>query len=323
MKWLFALLLVFLLFPLPVQAEISYIQRAVNRINTEVNYVSAQFPTVPRDFFVALSTLGYVHNQVNPYVYGYYRSISETIDSVEEALEKQAGLCGTQSWVYATLIRELGLQARTIQIYQMDRYNGGSHVVTEVYFNGKWNLIDSTTGTFYRNGKMYELMSFEEINGKANFSDYVVSSQSGMSYQAWKYKGVNPYPYILSTTKDVLISRKGVLNLHPVGNNYPLTNLENHVGKAWFKLDNCYGNVSYKFHDIAGATKLKLVVSGNRGEGNLILTCGSQQMFIPSFEGERIIDLSAYNLSQGLTMTAIPSSGETCYYVFSKIEMMP
>ncbi len=298
-----------------------YLQRAVDHVRIESNNLSTQFPSVPREYFIAMSALGYVNNQVNPYSHSFYKGIGDTIDGVEEALDKQAGLCGTQSWVYATLVRELGVQARTIQVFQMDRFNGSTHVMEEVWFNNKWNLIDITTATFFRDStaKMYELMSFDEISNKTNYNDYIVTNQSGTIYQAWKYKNINPFPYIMSITKDVLISRKGVLNLYPVGNSYSLTNLESHVGIAWFKLDNCYGDVSYKLHNITGYGTLRLVSTGNGGIGNLVFIAGNKQKVMPMFTGEKLVDLTELDLSQGLLLKAVPTTGSAFYCVFSSI----
>lgn len=64
------------------------------------------------------------------------------ITSATEILKREYGTCSSHSIVMKELSTLLGYPSRIVML-------GLKHVVTEVYFDNKWNLLDAQVGAFY------------------------------------------------------------------------------------------------------------------------------------------------------------------------------
>lgn len=75
-------------------------------------------------------------------------------------------ICGGLSHVHRVLCRMVGLPSRYIGAFNL-RPIMGSHAISEVYYNGKWHLLDPTFGLFFYSEKTYdgtgEVASFHDL----------------------------------------------------------------------------------------------------------------------------------------------------------------
>ncbi len=75
-------------------------------------------------------------------------------------------ICGGLSHVHRVLCRMVGLPARYIGAFNL-RPIMGSHAISEVYYDGKWHLLDPTFGLFFYSKETYdgagEIASFHDL----------------------------------------------------------------------------------------------------------------------------------------------------------------
>ena len=88
-------------------------------------------------------------------------------DDPEKCLQTGVGICGNQAATALALLRIVGLQARDVQFYYTEK-NGKrySHIIPEVFIAGKWRIIDTTYGAFWRGTKKKDdslLASTEDV----------------------------------------------------------------------------------------------------------------------------------------------------------------
>jgi hypothetical protein len=86
----------------------------------------------------------------------------------ELCLIARGGICGNQTAVAIALLERVGLPARSVQFFYSLNGVRHSHIVPEVFIDGKWRLIDSTYGAFWTsttNKISFELLSTDELLG--------------------------------------------------------------------------------------------------------------------------------------------------------------
>ena len=75
-------------------------------------------------------------------------------------------ICGGLSHVHRVLCRMVGLPSRYIGAFNL-RPIMGSHAISEVYYSGKWHLLDPTFGLFFYSREKYdgagEIASFHDL----------------------------------------------------------------------------------------------------------------------------------------------------------------
>lgn len=75
-------------------------------------------------------------------------------------------ICGGLSHVHRVLCRMVGLPSRYIGAFNL-RPIMGSHAISEVYYDGKWHLLDPTFGLFFYSREKYdgagEIASFHDL----------------------------------------------------------------------------------------------------------------------------------------------------------------
>jgi len=72
-------------------------------------------------------------------------------DDPEKCLQTGIGICGSQAATALALLRIVGLQARDVQFYYIGKKGKRcSHIIPEVFIAGKWRIIDTTYGAFWR-----------------------------------------------------------------------------------------------------------------------------------------------------------------------------
>ncbi len=88
-------------------------------------------------------------------------------------VEEKIGACGTFTNVFNALMAVNGYEARVVNLYNYPTSEMG-HTVSEVYYNSKWNLYDTTFSGYFttdiENLIDPYVLSFEELkNGKNSF----------------------------------------------------------------------------------------------------------------------------------------------------------
>lgn len=113
------------------------------------------------------------------------------------------GACGSNSYVLARLLMQLGFNVR---IAQMGFYNNeGRHIITEAWNGEKWIVLDALYNAYFRmpNGK---LASFSEVSGNWNYYKSQVPSNYNMQYDFYtvRYTNWNKIPVILPFIRKIL-----------------------------------------------------------------------------------------------------------------------
>ncbi|MDE2887596.1 MAG: transglutaminase-like domain-containing protein [Gemmatimonadota bacterium] len=86
--------------------------------------------------------------------------------SATKIIREGYAICGGLSHVHRVLCRMVGLPSRYIGAFNL-RPIMGSHAISEVYYDGKWHLLDPTFGLFFYSKKAYdgtgEVASFHDL----------------------------------------------------------------------------------------------------------------------------------------------------------------
>ncbi|MDE3000912.1 MAG: transglutaminase-like domain-containing protein [Gemmatimonadota bacterium] len=86
--------------------------------------------------------------------------------SATKIIKEGHAICGGLSHVLRVLCRMVGLPSRYIGAFNL-RPIMGSHAISEVYYDGKWHLLDPTFGLFFYSKKAYdgtgEIASFHDL----------------------------------------------------------------------------------------------------------------------------------------------------------------
>ena len=86
--------------------------------------------------------------------------------SATKIIREGYAICGGLSHVHRVLCRMVGLPSRYIGAFNL-RPIMGSHAISEVYYEGKWHLLDPTFGLFFYSKEQYdgtgEIVSFYDL----------------------------------------------------------------------------------------------------------------------------------------------------------------
>jgi len=98
------------------------------------------------DLCIVLDAVNAVAERVHPFNYGYLCENQLPLPrSRSEVVAQGAGICGNQVDVFLQLVRELGFEARSVQLYGMlPDGSRWSHIGAEVKVAGKFRLFDVT-----------------------------------------------------------------------------------------------------------------------------------------------------------------------------------
>jgi hypothetical protein len=306
----------------PAYATGAYTTAAETRLNIEAGYVCNMFPSAPAEWGKSVATLNYVHNHLSPYVYGYYVGQSITINTVELALQYQAGLCGLQAMTFLELVRDLGVTARTVQCYQISGANGASHVFVETYYGNDWNMFDSTSPAYFSEGNIWNTYSLTEIRQHQDYLNHAQLQETSLVWQSYfQSYGYYLLNYVSSNTTDILYSGTGVIHLTPTAGTYSFANIPNYIGHYLFAWDNCSADLKYHLTNLSGKTQLTFNVSGLGGSnnGNITASDGVNTVSVQANQtGQYQLNISTLNTSGEIEIFV---SGYTGYYypVFSSI----
>jgi transglutaminase-like putative cysteine protease len=127
---------------------------AVEQVRREVAYAEKYAGGVPyaHGRLVAQAAMDYVVEHVSPTAYGYLEIFGGQLpgSTPDAVLRAQAGICGDAALVFAAIVKQLGLGARSVQFYYDDPGNvPDNHIAVEVSYDGGWHYFDPTFGVFW------------------------------------------------------------------------------------------------------------------------------------------------------------------------------
>lgn len=96
-------------------------------------------------------------------------------------------ICGGLSHVHRTLCRKVGLPARYIGAFNL-RPLMGSHAISEVYYDGKWHLLDPTFGLFF-----YSKGQYDGTGEIASFHDLVLAPEKWTAFKVVEKPWIGRY----------------------------------------------------------------------------------------------------------------------------------
>jgi hypothetical protein len=124
---------------------------AVDQVRREVAWAQHSVSS-PRGQLVAQAAMDYTVGHVSTAAFGYLELVKGHLPGyrLNKILTAQAGICGQASWVFAGIVRRLGLRARSI-VFSYEDPNGtpDGHTAVEVSYGGSWHFFDPTYGQFW------------------------------------------------------------------------------------------------------------------------------------------------------------------------------
>lgn len=119
-----------------------------------------------RDTLLAMMAVRFVSTRISAMRYGQIvHEEGARIETTDDAIAHQAGICGHHAEAALRLLRRLGLTARSVQFYRVGPSGADSHIVVEVLIDGKWRMMDVTwRAWFLRNpDKPLDLVSGADL----------------------------------------------------------------------------------------------------------------------------------------------------------------
>lgn len=127
-------------------------------------------------YYIAVEAMTMIQERINIFNYASRSKTGRRLpQNLDDAFELQAGICGYQVHGFIDLVRHVGIQARSVQIYGTDDTGTPiSHIAAEVLIGGKYRLFDITSETAFvsvtskNEPPLYdELLSFEDFFSKS------------------------------------------------------------------------------------------------------------------------------------------------------------
>ncbi|MCE2440987.1 MAG: transglutaminase domain-containing protein [Candidatus Latescibacteria bacterium] len=107
--------------------------------------------------------------------------------SATKIIKEGYAICGGLSHVHRVLCRMVGLPSRYIGAFNL-RPIMGSHAISEVYYDGKWHLLDPTFGLFF-----YSREAYDGTGEIASFHDLVMSADRWTAFKVVEQPWIGRY----------------------------------------------------------------------------------------------------------------------------------
>ena len=311
-----------------------HLKRAVEVIRRQIGWFGATPSQYSREFLAAVATMNYVQSRVSPLNYSLLIQNRDKLPSEPEAyLKSGAGICGGQVMTARAILNQLGIRNRPVEFYLHGKSPSGnqSHIGIEVFYEGQWHFFDITWGTFFRHQEVEsdKVLPIGEVLMAENAAALAVTNTSDLWYQQWTTAGLDPFAYIKTTEKDVVVGGNGTIHLQPVadpdkGLVYTPTHQPNYVGRNSRTADS--GSVSFRLNRVGKQlVKCTITISGVAGAGQLVVRAKSGTAEVPLSElkpGDQEVDLSNLSVDDELLITVNPEKlQEIGYVVFTQISV--
>jgi hypothetical protein len=139
---------------------------AVSQVRHEVAWADGRAANPPGQL-VAQAAMDYTVGHVSTGAFGYLELVKGALPGYQpnRILARQAGICGQAAWVFAAVVRQFGLHARSV-VFSYDDPNGtpDGHTAVEVSYGGGWHFFDPTYGQFWT-GPNGNVLSIAQIRG--------------------------------------------------------------------------------------------------------------------------------------------------------------
>ena len=127
--------------------------RAVDQIRRQAKHMARGNQSAAPEFFSALAPANFVQARISSLNHSILSIEKKKLPgSVEQCLEKRAGLCGNHVAAFLEISKRLKLRARPVEFYfRGDKpQKNHSHICVEVFYGDRWRLFDITWGSYFR-----------------------------------------------------------------------------------------------------------------------------------------------------------------------------
>ena len=309
--------------------------RAVEQIRRQAKHMARGSRSVAPEFFSALATANFVQARMSSLNYAILSVEKKKLPtSVEQCLEKRAGICGNHVAAFLEISQRLGLRARPVEFYfRGDKpQKNHSHICVEVFYRGHWRLFDITWGTYFPipGSRRDDLADVARLRSDRRSRDWAITNQSNLWYQQWITSNLDPLEYLDAPQMDILRGRRGTIRLRASAREghreiFRPLHQPNFVGRNQAHPD--YGPVVVLLESPdPKATVVHLDVLGLAGKGSLVIFCGEKQHTIPFADiesGQTLrTRLSQPIGKQGVRLEARPDEpGGVAYVVYRVITL--
>ena len=283
-----------LVLALTVQAEgpskTPLTDRAVENIRRQAQHMARGNRSVAPEFFSALVTANFVQARVSSLNYSIL-SLEKKIlpTSVEQCLEKRAGICGNHVAAFLEISQRLGLRARPVEFYfRGDQpQKNHSHICVEVFYRGQWRLFDITWGTYFPipGSRRDDLADVTRLRSDRRSRDWAITNQTNPWYQQWIASNLDPLEYLDAPQLDILRGRRGTILLRVSARDgdreiFRPVHQPNFVGRNQAHQD--FGPVVVLLENPnSKATVVYMNILGLAGKGSLVLFCDEKRHTTP------------------------------------------
>ena len=309
--------------------------RAVDQIRRQAKHMARGNPSVAPEFFSSLATTNFVQARMSSLNYSILSAEKKTLPaSVEQCLEKRAGICGNHVAAFLEISQRLGLRARPVEFYfRGDKpQKNHSHICVEVFYRGHWRMFDITWGTYFPipGSRRDDLADVSRLRSDRRSRDWAITNQSNLWYRQWITSNLDPLEYLDAPQMDILRGRRGTIRLRASAREghrekFRPLHQPNFVGRNQAHPD--YGPVVVLLESPdPKATVVHLDVLGLAGKGSLVIFCGEKRHTIPFADiksGQTLrTRLSQPIGKQGVRLEARPDEpGGVAYVVYRVITL--
>lgn len=201
-----------------------WLARAAEYVSGEVAYaastignaVQRPLPPAEVEILLAATAVRYVSNRLSPLRYGFLVRMlgREAPTSPAMCVELGIGICGHHIETTLTLVRRLGLKARSVQFYWVGPQGSASHILAEVHAGGAWRLFDVTWGTWFTRSaeNLLDIASYADLDRGDFESFHRQTDMTNPAYVAARLGGLDPFAYLRDwANKSVLVGMNGTV----------------------------------------------------------------------------------------------------------------
>ena len=160
------------------------LEGATDFVEGEARYISAG-ERVSFDQAAALSAMNLVEVSISTPRFALRQKFSgkPLPDQPAANFKTQAGFCQGAVDSMNAVLKRLGVKTRRVEFFWGSGDDALDHVVSEVFWDGRWHMMDPTWGMFISApGKRLQILSYAEIAGGAPREIHVNDARAWYSY---------------------------------------------------------------------------------------------------------------------------------------------
>jgi hypothetical protein len=303
----------------PARASTAFLDQATEFVRDEAEALSGTLDTSTDAFryYASLSAMTLVQTRLSSIRYAAMMTKPGFKPPVtpEDALAQGVGLCGDHTAAFEAIFDRLGIPSRRVQVFWKpstgDRYG---HIFPEVFWGGRWRMIDVTNGFLPKGTTAFNVLSLAEV--RAGMAYTPLLNQTSPWFQN-SSQSLDVLEYLTVSDIDIITDGAGVTHPYIVNATaaeiaFGLGSLINYIGSVEVR-KGVVSKHAYEIQVPAGFRYLEIDPGGKECVGGM-LTLNNAALALPS--GPLVVEVTP-----GPLRIAVRTTAHSCYVIINGIAL--